>query len=106
MDDQKKRKLLPVKTIADLPTIGSEQYSQIGKYAGAVVMACFERIGGLERMAEWADENPSAFYEKVFPKMISKSQQVDIKASVTLDDAINRLETIEGEFEVQEEWDL
>jgi hypothetical protein len=43
-------------------------------------------------MAEWADTNPTDFYTKLFPKMISRSQQVDVSGTLTIDDAITRLE--------------
>jgi hypothetical protein len=81
-----------VRSIADLPAISAEQYQHVGRYAGAVVMHCFETIGGVQRMAAWADGSPESFFTKVFPKMISRSQQVDISATLSIDDAIERLE--------------
>jgi hypothetical protein len=88
--------------------ISAEQYQHVGRYAGAVVMSVFEQIGGVERMASWADTNPTDYYTKLFPKMISRSQQVDISGTLTIDDAIQRLEKqgtmIEASF--QEVYDL
>ena len=81
-----------VRSIADLPAISAEQYQHVGRYAGAVVMHCFEAIGGAKRMAFWADQNYGEFATKLFPKMISRSQQVDISATLSIDDAIERLE--------------
>jgi len=81
--------------------ISAEQYQHVGRYAGAVVMSVFEQIGGVERMKVWADGNPTDFYTKLFPKMISRSQQVDVSGTLTIDDAINRLErmnTIDADF--------
>jgi hypothetical protein len=46
-------------------------------------------------MASWADDNPTDFYTKLFPKMISRSQQVDVSGTLTIDDAITRLERLE-----------
>jgi hypothetical protein len=74
-------------------------------------MSCFEQIGGLHRMASWADTNPTDFYTKLFPKMISRSAQVDVSGTLTIDDAIARLErmdeTIEGQFEeIGQQYDL
>lgn len=43
-------------------------------------------------MKTWADQNPTDFYTKLFPKMISRSQQVDVSGTLTIDDAIDRLE--------------
>jgi hypothetical protein len=96
--------LVPTRDIARLPMISSEQYQHVGRFAGALVMSCFEQMGGLPRMANWADENPTDFYTKLFPKMISRSQQVDVTGSLTIDDTITRMEAntiIEGNFEVQ-----
>jgi len=88
--------LVPTKDLARLPMISAEQYQHVGRFAGALVMSCFEQIGGLSRMAAWADTNPTDFYTKLFPKMISRSQQVDVSGTLTIDDAINRLERLGG----------
>lgn len=102
--------LVPTKDLARLPMISAEQYQHVGRFAGALVMSCFEQIGGLPRMATWADENPTDFYTKLFPKMISRSQHVDVSGTLTIDDAINRLERdggmIEAEFTERETYDL
>ena len=44
--------------------------------------------------------NPTDFYTKLFPKMIQRSTQVDVSGTVTIDDAISRLESqpIEGHY--------
>lgn len=92
---------LPVtQNLSRLPMISAEQYQHVGRYAGAVVMSVFEQMGGVGRMAAWADSSPESFYTKVFPKMISRSQQVDVSGTLTIDDAINRLEgqLIEGDY--------
>lgn len=99
-----------VRAISGLPAISAEQYQHVGRYAGAVVMHVFETLGGAERMRFWADQNYGEFATKLFPKMISRSQQVDISATLTIDDAIDRLERqnalpapIEAEYRVVEE---
>ena len=56
-------------------------------------------------MAAWADSNPTDFYTKLFPKMISRSQQVDVSGTLTIDDAISRLEHM-NEAEFTEVYDL
>jgi hypothetical protein len=91
--------------------ISAEQYQHVGRFAGAVVMAVFEQTGGVSRMASWADSNYTDFATKLFPKMISRSQQVDVSGTLTIDDAITRLERssipIEAEFrEVEPIYDL
>lgn len=93
--------------LASVPVISSETYQHVGRFAGAIVLSVFEQIGGAPRMAAWADQNPTDFYTKLFPKMISRSQQVDHSGTVTIDDAINRLENmVEGEFEEVQTYDL
>lgn len=103
-------KNLPVKTIDTTPMISAEAYSHIGRYAGAIVMTVFESMGGAQRMSNWADSNPTDFYTKIFPKMISRSQQVDVTGMLTIDDTITRMEQqmIEGDYtEVQtQQYDL
>ena len=58
---------IATREVSRVPMISPEQYSHAGKYAGAVVLATFEMIGGASRMATWADQNPTDFYTKVFP---------------------------------------
>ena len=104
-------KLVPAREVGSIPMISAEQYQHVGRYAGAVVMAVFEQIGGVDRMKAWADTNPTDFYTKLFPKMISRSQQVDVSGTLTIDDAINRLErmgdVVEAEFtEIPQTYDL
>lgn len=91
-------KLVPAREVGSIPMISAEQYQHVGRYAGAAVMAVFEQIGGVDRMKAWADTNPTDFYTKLFPKMISRSQQVDVSGTLTIDDAINRLERMGGEI--------
>lgn len=93
--------LVPTKDLSRLPMISAEQYQHVGRFAGALVMSCFEQMGGLPRMAEWADGNPTDFYTKLFPKMISRSQQVDVSGTLTIDDAITRLERLGGPIEAE-----
>jgi len=91
-----------------LPVISGDTYQHVGRYAGAVVMAVFEQIGGINRMAEWADHNYTDFATKLFPKMIQRSTSVDVSGNITIDDAIARLESnvIEVEYEEALQYDL
>lgn len=92
--------LQPSRDLARLPVISAEQYQHLGRFSGALVLSVFEMIGGAPRMASWADQNPTDFYTKLFPKVISRSQQVDVSATLTIDDAISRLEKMEpAEFD-------
>lgn len=99
------------RNVDKLPAISGETYAHVGRYAGSIVMAAFEQMGGLPRMVAWAEGNPTDFYTKLFPKMIQRSQQVDISGNVTIDDAISRLEStdepIDAEYEeVPKDYDL
>jgi hypothetical protein len=100
----------PTRDLARLPMISAEQYQHVGRFAGALVLSTFEMIGGLPRMAQWADDNPTDFYTKLFPKMISRSQQVDVSGTLTIDDAITRLERlnepVDAEFSEATQYDL
>jgi hypothetical protein len=101
----------PPRDLAKLPMISAEQYQHLGRFSGAVVLSVFEMIGGAPRMAQWADDNPTDFYTKLLPKVISRSQQVDVSGTITIDDAINRLErldeAIDADFtEVPKQYDL
>ena len=102
---------VPIRAVARIPVISADQYSHVGKYAGALVLACFEQIGGLDRMAAWADGNYTDFATKLLPKIIQRSTAVEHSGTLTIDDAITRLErmdtAIEAEFEeVTREYDL
>lgn len=100
----------PTRDLARLPMISAEQYQHVGRFAGALVLSTFEMIGGLPRMAQWADDNPTDFFTKLFPKMISRSQQVDVSGTLTIDDAISRLERqnepVDAEFSEVPRYDL
>lgn len=43
-----------------------------GKYARQNVLVAFEMLGGVQALADWAQENPSEFYTKLFTKMIDR----------------------------------
>lgn len=92
--------MTPHRAVTEIGQISGEAYQHVGRYAGAVVVACFEQMGGVRRMHAWADSNPTDFYTKLFPKLIQRSTQVDVSGTVTIDDAISRLESqpIEGQY--------
>lgn len=85
--------LTPQRAVAQIGQISGEAYQHVGRYSGAIVIAIFEQIGGMQRMAAWADDNPTDFYTKLMPKLIQRSTQVDVSGTVTIDDAISRLES-------------
>jgi hypothetical protein len=61
-----------------------------GRYSRECVLLAFEMIGGVERMADWADRNPTEFYTKIFTKTITK--EVEINASEGIEDLLLRLD--------------
>lgn len=82
-------------------------YANIGRYAGSVVMGVFEQIGGQNRMAEWADENPTEFYKSIFTKVISAPRQVEVTGKVTIEEAVKALDLAEGDgYHVVEDGDI
>lgn len=100
---------IPLKVVGKLPVISAESYQHVGRYAGSAILAAFEMIGGVERLASWADTNPSDFFGKVFLKLPSRTAQVDVSGSITIDEAISRLEreAVDAEFtELPEQDDL
>ena len=74
--------------------ISAEQYSHLGKYAGALVLMCFEKIGGMEAFSNWAKVNPTDFYTKMFNKVIATSRTVETNGGA--DD--NAMMMLEGDF--------
>lgn len=67
-------------------------YQHVGRYAGRMVLTAFDMIGGVDRLADWADKNPGEFFTKVFPKVIAKPHEVSVSEGVEnllerLDDA-------------------
>lgn len=100
----------PVKEVSSVPVISGEAYAHLGKYAGALVASAFEQMGGLPMLVDWASQNRTDFYTKIWSKTIQRSQQVDVSGTLTIDDAISRLErmnTIDAEFtEISQSFDL
>ena len=82
----------PTRAIADMPAISPDMYQHVGRYAGAIVIAAFEQLGGMQRFVSWADDNYGDYATKLLGKTIQRSAQVDHNHAVTIDDAISRLE--------------
>jgi hypothetical protein len=61
-----------------------------GRYARECVLLAFEMIGGVERMAAWAAENPGDFYTKLYTKVITR--EVEVTASEGIEDLLTRLD--------------
>lgn len=94
-----------------IPAVPSEVYQHAGRFMGAAVASVFEQIGGVPRMAQWADTNPTDFYTKVMPKMITRASTVEVNGNLSIDDALSHLESvspgvIEGVVTKVTEYDL
>jgi hypothetical protein len=61
-----------------------------GRYAREAVLVAFEMIGGVERMADWANQNPGEFYTKLYTKVITR--EVEVSASEGIEDLLLRLD--------------
>lgn len=78
-----------------LPGVSSEVYAHVGRYAGSAVLAVFEATGGTGRMAQWVEEsedNRTEFYTRIFPKVIAKPQQVEVNATLRIEDLVKEFE--------------
>ena len=96
MDEQKPRglSLRP----SSLPAFGDADGAVIphaGRYARECVLVAFEMIGGVERMASWAEENPTDFFTKLYPKVITK--EVELHTSEGVEDLLARLDAKQQE---------
>ena len=76
----------------------------MGRFSRGVVRSVFESIGGVERMAEWADENPSDFYTKIFAKTITR--ETEVQTSEGVERLLDRLDEAEANGEIIDaEWE-
>lgn len=77
-----------------------EFFAKVGrKYLKNAGIAVFHMIGGVERMAKWADANEGDYYTKIWPKLLEK--QVEITDMRTIEDVVGELdnEAIDVDFE-------
>lgn len=72
-----------------------------GRYARNAVLTTFQMIGGVDRMAQWADSDPEAFYTKLFSKTITRD--TEIHTSETVEDLLERLSAAERSGELEAE---
>lgn len=77
-------------------------FANIGrKYLKDAGVAVFHMIGGVERMAKWANENEGDYYTKIYPKLLEK--QIEISDMRTVEDVIDDLdaEKLDGAIDVE-----
>lgn len=78
---------------AELPYAApdGEFFVRVGrKYLKNAGVAVFHMIGGVERMARWADKNEGEYFTKIYPKLIDKS--VEINDMRSIEDVIDELD--------------
>jgi len=61
-----------------------------GKYSRGAVVCAFEMMGGVEAFAQWASENETDFYTKMFTKVIGR--EVEHKSADGLEDMLTILD--------------
>lgn len=74
-----------------------------GRYARECVLVAFEMIGGVERLAAWAEKNPTEFYTRIFTKTITK--EVELGTSRGIEELLSQLDrgggqAIDADYEV------
>lgn len=69
-----------------------------GRYARECVLVAFEMIGGVDRMAAWADKNPGEFYTKLFGKVVTREQEIHTSEGV--EDLLARLDAADRAAEL------
>lgn len=57
----------------------------------------FDLIGGVPRLAVWADKNPGEFFTKILPKTLQSHQQQEHSGVITIVSKVPRT-AIDGEY--------
>ena len=101
----------PARDLVSLP--GSLEYQELALHydrsrldrrqpkAGRINIAIsdtFDLVGGVPRLAVWADQNYSEFATKLLPRLIQTQQQTEHSGEITIRTAIPR-SPLDGDFE-------
>jgi len=89
--DRPPKLLTPVTVPAMFGDADGAVIPHAGRYARECVLLAFEMIGGVERMASWADKNPSEFYTRLYAKVITR--EVEVGASTSLEEMLAKLDS-------------
>ncbi len=68
-----------------------------GKFSRGAIIAAFELNGGLETFAQWAADNQTDFYTRMFGKLVGKEAQEPAKGPDDVEDIIDTIEDVEFE---------
>lgn len=63
-----------------------------GSYSRASIIAAFEMTGGLERFADWAADNPTDFYTKLFGKLLGREVASESNKKDDVEDLLDVLD--------------
>lgn len=74
-----------------------------GRLRTATVDAVFIMMGGVERLADWANKNPTDFYTKVWAKGMSKPITVEVQDENSLEGLLAALDAGEHAKVINEE---
>ncbi len=61
----------------------------------------FDLIGGVPRLAAWANDNPGAFFTKLFTKTIERAGKVEHSGTIKIISAIPRT-TLDGHLDAED----
>jgi hypothetical protein len=86
----------------DPAKLDESRKSPAGRRAANAVSDAFDLIGGVPRLAVWADENPTDFYTKIWNRSIQTNQQVEHSGELVIRTAIPR-SPLDGEWEEAQE---
>lgn len=65
--------------------------ANVGRYHRDAISTAFEMIGGIQRLADWADKNETEFFTKLYPKLVPK--EVEVGTSEGVEDLLRKLDT-------------
>lgn len=75
----------PLDTLLQKGLYGKKMPSELkGKKAADAFQQAFDLIGGIPRLALWADRNPSAFFT-LYSKLIPSTVKTDVNARIVID---------------------
>lgn len=99
--DEDKRDSLPAAlgdaTVIKYDTGRLDRPRRTHSRANNAVHDVYDLIGGVPRMAIWADENPGEFYAKIWARTIQTQQQTEHSGEITIRTAVPRT-AIDGDY--------
>ena len=92
----KRRNLEPQVQRPSVPAtpVSGQLMASAGKYARHIVVGTVEQLGGQQAMYDWAKENETDFWTKLFPKIITKEVE-DVQAADGLEKLLKKLDNEE-----------